>query len=610
MRFIPGPDLPDRRQDRRARRRPGGVRDRPRQLPDAGHRADRERSAARKGIVVTELPYGVGTEKVDRADQDARADQEAAGHLRHQGPHRPRRRACGWSSRSRTASTPRRCSSSSTSRRRWRTPSASTTSPSSTASRAPSGSRAAARSSSTTASRSSAAARSFRRGKAADRLHLVEGLLIAILDIDEVIQLIRTSDDTAMAKERLIAGLRPDRDPGRLHPRDAAAPADQVLPHRAGEGAGRAASARSRSSTRSSATSSCCGRSSPTSWPRSPRRYGTPRRTVLLESAGTTVTAAAAPLEVADDPCFVSCPPPGCWPAPSTTSRPAQRRRPGQPRRGRLRGPHDRPRRRRRAHQPRPGDPARRARPAGAPAVRQRPAPPGRAARSARCCPSRPASARSPSPRCAPTGPGSPSAPARASSSGSTPRCSATATSGRSSGSRTATRSSAPPTWRPAPRRCASSPPTPSSCTSPPTGVRPQGRAGGGMAGVRLARRRAGRLVRRRSTRGRRRRRHRVRRRPRRCPAPSPARSRSRRSREYPAKGRATGGVRCHRFLKGEDTLVLAWAGAAPGPGRRGQRRARSTCPRPTGRRDGSGHARLAADRRRAPDRSRPRPPR
>ena len=30
---------------------------------------------------------------------------------------------------------------------------------------------------------------------------------------------------------------------------------------------------------------------------------------------------------------------------------------------------------------------------------------------------------------------------------------------------------------------------------------------------------------------------------------------------EYPAKGRGTGGVRCHRFLKGEDTLIVAWAG-------------------------------------------------
>jgi len=44
----------------------------------------------------------------------------------------------------------------------------------------------------------------FRKGKAEARLHLVEGLLIAILDIDEVIQLIRESDDAAAAKERLI----------------------------------------------------------------------------------------------------------------------------------------------------------------------------------------------------------------------------------------------------------------------------------------------------------------------------------------------------------------------------------------------------------------------
>ncbi|MFC4561168.1 DNA topoisomerase (ATP-hydrolyzing) subunit A [Nocardiopsis mangrovi] len=32
----------------------------------------------------------------------------------------------------------------------------------------------------------------------------------------------------------------------------------------------------------------------------------------------------------------------------------------------------------------------------------------------------------------------------------------------------------------------------------------------------------------------------------------------------YPAKGRATSGVRCHRFLKGEDVLVFAWIGRAP----------------------------------------------
>ena len=57
---------------------------------------------------------------------------------------------------------------------------------------------------------------------------------------------------------------------------------------------------------------------------------------------------------------------------------------------------------------------------------------------------------------------------------------------------------------------------------------------------------------------------------------------------EFPPKGRATGGVRAHRFLKGEDTLALAWVGATP---------ARAAAangvpvdlPAATGRRDGSG---------------------
>ncbi|MDP9800161.1 DNA gyrase subunit A [Arcanobacterium wilhelmae] len=44
----------------------------------------------------------------------------------------------------------------------------------------------------------------FRLNKALERLHLVEGLLIAILDIDEVIQLIRSSEDSATAKTRLM----------------------------------------------------------------------------------------------------------------------------------------------------------------------------------------------------------------------------------------------------------------------------------------------------------------------------------------------------------------------------------------------------------------------
>ena len=59
---------------------------------------------------------------------------------------------------------------------------------------------------------------------------------------------------------------------------------------------------------------------------------------------------------------------------------------------------------------------------------------------------------------------------------------------------------------------------------------------------------------------------------------------------DYPSKGRATGGVRCHRFLRGEDVVQLAWAGAGPA------RAAAATgvpldLPEPIGRRDGSGTA-------------------
>jgi DNA gyrase subunit A len=57
---------------------------------------------------------------------------------------------------------------------------------------------------------------------------------------------------------------------------------------------------------------------------------------------------------------------------------------------------------------------------------------------------------------------------------------------------------------------------------------------------------------------------------------------------EYPAKGRATGGVRCHRFLKGEDELILAWAGPAPARAASGSG-VPVDLPEPIGRRDGSG---------------------
>jgi DNA gyrase subunit A len=59
---------------------------------------------------------------------------------------------------------------------------------------------------------------------------------------------------------------------------------------------------------------------------------------------------------------------------------------------------------------------------------------------------------------------------------------------------------------------------------------------------------------------------------------------------EYPAKGRATGGVRAHRLLKGETLLSLAWAGAEPALGASAQGVARAL-PAEYGPRDGSGLA-------------------
>jgi DNA gyrase subunit A len=57
----------------------------------------------------------------------------------------------------------------------------------------------------------------------------------------------------------------------------------------------------------------------------------------------------------------------------------------------------------------------------------------------------------------------------------------------------------------------------------------------------------------------------------------------------YPAKGRATGGVRAQRFLKGESRLAVAWVGPRPvGASATGDP---IELPAPDGRRDGSGEA-------------------
>ncbi|MCE7011852.1 DNA topoisomerase 4 subunit A [Kibdelosporangium philippinense] len=63
---------------------------------------------------------------------------------------------------------------------------------------------------------------------------------------------------------------------------------------------------------------------------------------------------------------------------------------------------------------------------------------------------------------------------------------------------------------------------------------------------------------------------------------------------QYPPKGRATGGVRTHRFLKGETKLVLAWVG--PRPAGASSTGSAVELPEPDERRDGSGHAHPGPD--------------
>ena len=134
----------------------------------------------------------------------------------------------------------------------------------------------------------------------------------------------------------------------------------------------------------------------------------------------------------------------------------------------------------------------------------------------------------------------------------------------------------------------------------PASSVRPQGRPAGGMAGIRLSDGATVDLVRRHRPGGRSSRAP-ARARPivvvdggrpvaARCRAPAARRSRSPRSPSTRAKGRATGGVRCQRFLKGEDGLIQAWIGPAP-PFGATESGVMVDLSGMTGRRDGSGTA-------------------
>ena len=84
-----------------------------------------------------------------------------------------------------------------------------------------------------TRSTSSPGARSSASTRPADREHILEGRIKALDVIDEIIALIRASDDAAAAKAGLMAEpFEFSEVPGRRHPRHAAAPAHPAVAHR------------------------------------------------------------------------------------------------------------------------------------------------------------------------------------------------------------------------------------------------------------------------------------------------------------------------------------------------------------------------------------------
>ncbi|WP_460070323.1 DNA gyrase/topoisomerase IV subunit A [Streptomyces sp. YKOK-I1] len=142
----------------------------------------------------------------------------------------------------------------------------------------------------------------YRRGRRRDRLHLVEGLLTALVDIDEVIRLIRSSENSAEAKQRLMERFSlseiqtqyildtPLRRLTRFDRIELEAEKERLT----AEIAELTRILDSDAELRKLVSSELAAVA---------KKFGTERRTVLLESSGAP--ASAVPLQVADDPCRV-----------------------------------------------------------------------------------------------------------------------------------------------------------------------------------------------------------------------------------------------------------------------------------------------------------------
>ncbi|WP_370027003.1 DNA topoisomerase (ATP-hydrolyzing) subunit A [Planotetraspora sp. GP83] len=144
---------------------------------------------------------------------------------------------------------------------------------------------------------------SFRRRKREERLHLVDGLIIALLNIDEVIRVIRASDDSAQARARLMETFELSEiqsnyildTPLRRLTRYDKLELDREKETLQADIAELSEILSSETRLRQVVSSELAEVA---------KTYGTPRRTVLLESSGAARTA-VVPLEVADDPCLV-----------------------------------------------------------------------------------------------------------------------------------------------------------------------------------------------------------------------------------------------------------------------------------------------------------------
>ncbi|EHN79954.1 DNA gyrase/topoisomerase IV subunit A [Streptomyces coelicoflavus] len=142
----------------------------------------------------------------------------------------------------------------------------------------------------------------FRRSKKRDRLHLVEGLLTALVDIDEVIRLIRSSENSAQAKQRLMERFAlsdvqtqyildtPLRRLTKYDRIELESEKDRL-------------NAEIEELTRILDSDAELRKLVSAELAAVAKKFGTDRRTTLLESGGAPV--AAVPLQVADDPCRV-----------------------------------------------------------------------------------------------------------------------------------------------------------------------------------------------------------------------------------------------------------------------------------------------------------------